>query len=383
LGDWLPEAEQSATQRVLEHLNDKNFRPVRLGLLRVVVSLLPWAIIGMLLFLLLIYNIREPMIITGLIAAATAAVLFQSLLNQLREVLARLWTQGVLRMPASDGRTVGLAATEFIRFVKDVDARLNGRMQWLCGLLIAAAMYVSFPIRLNPPKAWTTHVVDWMVSVDSSYLIFAWMQVAFAFVLGLLMWRMVVIAARISQLGNIFELNIQPQHPDHSGGLKVLGDICLLNASILIAPAIFLGGWLTAIPAFGPGNHYYVYVSYYEWLLIVVFTLATVAFIYPLLGVHAAMVRERYRLRLQLDALSSRIDALSRSLLEETDVDRLQQLSNERALRMAAYDQNSSIPVWPFDAAVLRKFSLAQMIPLLSLTGVSPTVVEGLQKVFK
>ncbi len=381
--DRLADADQSDTRAVLARLNDGSFESVRIGLLRGLVWVLPWAIIAMLLFLLLIYNVREPMIITGLLAAATAAILFRALLEALPEVLIRLWTQRALKRRANDGKVTDIAAADYIKVVKNLDARLNNRMQWLCGIVVALAMYISFPIRLNPPNAWVTHSVDWMASAGGLYLLFVWMQVAFAFVLGLLLWRMIAIAEQISRLGRTFELNVQPQHPDHSGGLKVLGDICLLNASILIVPAIFLGGWLTAIPAFGAGNHYYVYVSYYQGLLIFVFTLATIAFIYPLLGVHAAMVRERSRLRLHLDGLSTKIDVLSRSILEETDVNRLQQLSNERTLRLAAYEQNSSIPVWPFDAAILRKFSLGQLIPLLSLTGISPTIVTTLQKVLQ
>jgi len=390
LGEVEPARDEASIREILARLS--TFKTVSSPVLVVLVSVLPWGILGLLLFLVLIAQVREPMVVTGLVAAALAAMLFRTLLGQLPAVLMRLYTQRILlvrRAERSRGvgssavdATSGMRADDYIRYIDRFETLLNSHLGWLSGAVLGAAIYVSFPIRLFSP-GWTRHVLDWVQLVGWPYLVFAGLQIAFAVILGLLVWRMVVIAYRVSRIGQEFELNIQPQHPDRSGGLKVLGDVCLVNASILLVPAVYLSAWLTAIPAFGPGNHYFVYVAYYYWLLVLVFTLATVAFVYPLLGVHEAMVRERTQLRMRLDVLTSRIDVVNRLLLSETDTARLQQLTDERALLEGVYSQNISIPVWPFDASVVRRFSVAQVVPLLSLTGLGPMLAGYLQKTLK
>lgn len=49
---------------------------------------------------------------------------------------------------------------------------------------------------------------------------------------------------------------------------------------------------------------------------------------------------------------------------------------------LKVYEATSDIPRWPFDRAILRRFSIAQFVPLLSLTGIAPSVVAALEKVF-
>ncbi len=113
--------------------------------------------------------------------------------------------------------------------------------------------------------------------------------------------------------------------------------------------------------------------------------LALVAFLQPLYGVHLAMVRERFRLQAPLDEVEQRIALLTQRVLEQARNANTEQLDDFRkqlgALR-EIYELNARVPVWPFDRKVLGRFSLAQFVPLLSLTGVAPAVVSTLDRVF-
>lgn len=151
-------------------------------------------------------------------------------------------------------------------------------------------------------------------------------------------------------------------------------------------PAIYLAAWLIVIPGFGADhNRYAVYVPYYEVLLAVIFGLALITFALPLYAVHRAMLRQRDRLQGPLYELGARIDALTRSMLAEARTaapDRLEKLRQEQEMLLNVYEATSDIPTWPFDRAILRRFSIAQFVPLLSLTGIAPSVVAALEKVF-
>jgi hypothetical protein len=393
----------------------KSFQAIRGALLKFVVLALPYSALLLLLGAFLVG--ADPMFLTGMLAAAAAGFLFQALLRQIPRVLERLWKRQAVAVPArSAGATVPLVESllnrlpswlgspdpnqtkdmpadltaRYLYFIKRFENALNHRFSWIFAIVLTGIMYASFSIRIYRTSDWWTHLIDWPVTMPQSgnwsYLAFAASQLAFAFVLGLLLWRMAVAAHKVYQLGNIFDLKLQVSHPDNCGGLRPLGDLCLTNALILTTPAIFLAAWLTVIPAYGPFSARYAsYVSFYYVLLWIVVALALVAFVQPLYGVHQAMVRERFRLQAPLDEVEQRIAQLTQRLLDEARNASTEQLDDFRkqlgALR-EIYELNSQVPVWPFDRKLLGRFSLAQFIPLLSLTGVAPAIVSTLERVF-
>jgi len=399
---------------VLTHL--KSFQAIRGRVLKVVVVALPYAALLVLLGAFL--GGADPMFLTGMLAAAAAAFLFKALLRQIPVVLERLWKRLAVAVPdhstisnqpalesllnrlpswlgsPDPNRTEDMPAdltARYLYFIKRFESALNHRFSWTFAAALTGIMYVSFSIRIyQTSHRWWTHLIDWPVmkvqNGEWSYLAFAASQLVLAFVLGLLLWRMAVAAHKVYQMGNIFDLKLQVTHPDNCGGLRPLGDLCLTNALILTTPAIFLAAWLTVIPAYGPfTNRYSSYVSFYYVLLWIVVVLALIAFVQPLYGVHLAMVRERSRLQTPLDGVDQRIALTTHRLLDEAGIANTEQLDDLRkqlaALR-EIYELNSNVPVWPFDRKVLSRFSLAQFIPMLGLTGVAPAVVTTLERVF-
>lgn len=339
---------------------------------------LPWFVL-VITAIVAVSGVADPMFLTGLLSAAVASFLFQALLTRTPQALQRLWQQESIK---------GDPAT-FDQFVNGLQRQLNSRLSWLSGAFIASLMFLSFPTRFaNGGSPWV-HPVDWIAALARigrwDYLVGALLQVVLALVLGLLLWRMLVVAFMIGGVGRRLHVEVQPRHPDKAGGLRSLGDLCLINALTLSAPAIFLAAWLILIPGFGPDHRYQAYVHYYYLLLMIVFVLALCAFALPAYFVHRAMVAQKARLEIPLFELSARIDELTQSLMKGAGTEPpedLAKLSGEREALQQLYTSDASIPVWPFDAAILRRFTIAQFIPLLSLTGVAPNIVQALQQTF-
>jgi hypothetical protein len=363
----------------------RRFRPIEGRALRLGVRALPWTVLVFVVATLLTRNI-DPMFITGLLAAAGASFLLQVLLDKLPETLDHLWKQRVLATRTSSGVDLTDA---YLLFISNFQRDLNRRRSWLLGAAIAFLMFLSFSARFSNGPGWWKHPLEWLFTMvrfaQWSYLELAGLQLVLAFVLGLLLWRMLRVAVAVYRLDELFDFSLQLQHPDRCGGLRPLGDVCLTNALILSAPAIFLASWLIVIPGFGTEhNRYVVYLSYYESLLVVVFGLAVIAFVLPLYGVHRGMLRQRSRLKEPLYELTTRIDALTRSMLAGAisgPSENLEKLSKNLATLQETYALTSAIPTWPFDRAILRRFSIAQFVPLLALTGIAPNLVMVLEKV--
>jgi hypothetical protein len=397
--------------RVLGRL--RSFEPIRFPPLRWLASSLPY--LAILLFLGGVLFQVDLMFLSGMLAASLAAFLFVYLLKQIPRLLADLWKRHVLAVPdrtakldPSDRSSFAAALDRlpswlgslsssqrrhlsgdleqrYLDFINRFQSALNSRFAWLFGVGTAAIMYVSFPIRFYPlSHAWWNHLTDWLAAFlrQGSWLpiVEVALQLVLAFGLGLLLWRMAVTAHKIYQLGGVFDFKLQVSHPDHCGGFRPVGDVCLTNALILTMPATFLAIWLTANrPEFS------YYTSYYHDLLWIVFVLALVAFVQPVYGVHLAMQRDRLRLQKSVDDVDQRIADLTSELLAEAgsaDANRLDELRRQLSALREIYEANSVIPTWPFDRRVVSRFSLAQFIPLLGLTGIGPSVVSTLERVF-
>src|SRR6266566_3016667 len=220
------------------------FRPIHGPALRVAALAMPWVVLAAVAGLL-IAPPRDPMFISGVLAAAVAGFLFQVLLNELPEILHKLWRRGVLaprHWPGAGPESEADLGGTYLAFIDRLDRYLNSRLSWACGLGIAGALFMSFPARFSHGSAWWWHPLRWLVDPVTAgawaYLGSVTLQLVLAFV------------------------------------LRLLGDLCLTNALILSAPAIFLAGWLIVIPGFGADhNRYGAYVPYYESLLVVVFGL--------------------------------------------------------------------------------------------------------------
>jgi hypothetical protein len=152
-------------------------------------------------------------------------------------------------------------------------------------------------------------------------------------------------------------LNINPLHPDKSGGLKVLSDYSI---KVVYLNAVF--GILASVTGYRLVNQGYVGAA----VLGVIFYVgvATVSFFSPLSTAHAEMDHAKTQLLLKLgkqfwdDYLSAHnaISGDAESLKDElAKIKQLQEL----------YELTNNFPVWPFDTTTLRRFFITISSPLI------------------
>ena len=89
-----------------------------------------------------------------------------------------------------------------------------------CGLVIAAACFMSFPTCISNGSDWWRDPLRWVVDVVAAgawpILAFVALQVLLAYTLGLLLWRMAVMAVAVARMGSTFDFDLNRQHPDQA-----------------------------------------------------------------------------------------------------------------------------------------------------------------------
>lgn len=171
------------------------------------------------------------------------------------------------------------------------------------------------------------------------------------------------------------ELHMLPLHPDKCGGLRPVGQLGLRNQYVLTLLGVNL-----AILVF-VSHHYLKIISPALLELIMLAAVAYVilgplVFLGPLLPFRAGMLRAKVelvgevarRLRVELGKLRSQVRSGYIAKEDEELIERLRKLG-------AIFDE---LPVWPFDAATLRRFLTAYVTPLVT-GGLYPLVIALLE----
>jgi hypothetical protein len=258
---------------------------------------------------------------------------------------------------------------QYAAYVSRFHSRLNGwRLASLVGGSFAIAFYSffvalgyrwGFPVAGLTPSPATKHLVRWLLVPDLL------IQAALAFVVGVVAWRLVVVAWELWHLAGDFDFELQLGHPDKSAGLGPLGDICFSVAAVWGVAAIYPTVWLftltlgsvrgtgffslahlsfkgegalncvealqdkiSQIPALCPHTMaqaraaqihaaesvLHMLTFYVGGVLILTFVFAILTFYVPLYFIHRGMERQRPQLFPALDRLGKRIGELTREL---------------------------------------------------------------------
>ncbi len=173
------------------------------------------------------------------------------------------------------------------------------------------------------------------------------------------------------------QLHILPLHPDKAGGLQPVGNLGLrnqyvltlfgLNIAIMIAVSYLFLGFSSLL------------ISLMAAAIVAYLILGPLVFMAPLLPFRSAMLRNKaklmsevaLRLRLELDHLRARLPSGTITGEDGALIERLSKIG-------AVIDE---LPVWPFDAATLRKFLTAYVLPIV--TSISLPVVTMAKAVLK
>ncbi|MEO7083625.1 MAG: hypothetical protein ABI442_17655, partial [Gemmatimonadaceae bacterium] len=163
------------------------------------------------------------------------------------------------------------------------------------------------------------------------------------------------------------EIRIVPFHPDHCGGLRPVGRLGLRNQYALSIGGLNLVLLLVVSLAF-------LDVPEGLWGLIVAsafcyFLIGPIVFLGPLMPFRGGMLRTKRDLMGTVARRLRRELARVRIALEFGEVTKNDEELLERLKKVGTLIDE--LPVWPFDAATLRKFLTAYCLPLIASGGLA------------
>lgn len=170
----------------------------------------------------------------------------------------------------------------------------------------------------------------------------------------------------LRNLARQFKFCVQPSHPDHCGGLRLLGDFSfalalpILILSLLLGLYIFLapeeGGFLEPVTSIIP--------------LSILLLLGITAFFVPMWGVHQKMVEEKKAYQEDYARRAAKLENMIRSsidnqeMIDDQALERAKTAKAELEVLQVLHPDTIKYPVWPFDSRILIAF-LAPQIPFI------------------
>lgn len=386
--DEAKQADNQAAQAQIEAAL-ANFQVIRNKRLLRVFDVLPAAVmIATIFFLFAIWYARG----TIQLSFATAGPTVILVLLVIRVLFARfprslliIWHRKLLQPksgaePASPATARQGIADEFMEFIHRSEDQLNSRLGVACGLAVTIlVLWLFWPFNGLTPAGWLVSFVnDWFSTTITACLFLIYYGAAFMG--GLILWRVIVIARRVSQLGSRFDFNLQVEHPDGCGGFRPIGDLCLTLAYVL-APLLFaVGGWLVALNLVTPDfmvRYLYITpanlpfaVSQLQVLATFLVALSLLGFLQPLAAIHEAMTASKTRLQDDLDRISEEIHETSSTLrvnAEKLSAEQGVSLEQKIDFLHRVYNRNGRIPTWPVNYEHLWRLLSIQVAPAIGI----------------
>jgi hypothetical protein len=317
-------------------------------------------------------SLDDPMYVTGLLAVVVALAVFQGFARRIPDSFERLEARGVVQ---------AVDKAKFRDFKKNTTSLLNHPIGIVCSAVFVVFALARFPVRAGGIDRFLGNGPGSLGNAGPLLLLSMLAEALLGLALGLVLWRMLIVALKVRELGDRFTLRLQVNHPDQCGGFRPLGDLCLWNALLVTVPAIYLGIWVVLapqMPIYGTR-----YVELHGTFLAILAVLAPVTFVAPLWTIHGEMLRDATRLRAEEDQLGRQIDHLSRELLErskEMTADEAAAVAHDLEIRQENYKRTDQIPTWPIDVSLALRFGTSQLIPLLGLTGLSKPIVDAIDR---
>jgi hypothetical protein len=285
-----------------------------------------------------------------LVAFPTIVVLVVTDDAALRRALARVQQDGVLTMTPSQENTIEArwsAMFSRINRIGQVMALAIGTAIMIANYLVLTPRQVGFWIasggRLRPIGALFLLSVCMFFAVVAFYII-----------------RTFAISFLLANVVRFGDIRMLPFHPDKCGGLRPVGRLALRNQYGLTVMGINVVLFaLTSMIYLSAPPALYVLVGLAVAGYLIV---GPVLFVGPLLPFRTGMMRTKsdlmsevaQRLSVELARIRGELRAGSITREDEKLIDRLRKIG-------AVIDE---LPVWPFDAGILRRFLTAYVVPL-------------------
>lgn len=229
------------------------------------------------------------------------------------------------------------------------------------GLIVGSAVaYFNF-------IAYTPVSVGYWIAANGSLLpvgyVLLYSVFFFYFLIPLLILRVITIAFLLHSIVSCSHLRILPAHPDMSGGLRPLGHMVLRYQYLLTVFSLNIVMMMAV-----PFHYLQASSTLYNLTVIAVVMylfLGPISFMALLLPLHNGMLRAKRALK---EPISQRLCLELESLSEKMKLGEVTTKENEELIERL--DKVSSVigklPVWPFDANIMRKFFAVYAFPLLA-----------------
>jgi hypothetical protein len=375
-------------------------------------QILPWlaavVLICSLIFITEWLITAKVMFNSGLFIVVIGLFVFQVLAKRVSQVFVTLWKRNIIdssdkpsvaeqkagipiSKPSANQFTYHLQ-TRYQEFLYKFEDLLNHPMQWVMGGAFTAMVLVweprIFQIIAEDIHELQVHVMQGLIGVVQNC-----MEFILAFVMGLLIWRMIVVGIYIWRLGKTFKINPQIGHPDSCGGLEPVGNLCLWNILLIGLPGIYLGGWIipSQIWHVGPTDPLYQWLRQSLWysdlfskLLLIPVAISVFSFFVPLWSIHQAMQKRYSLVKEEMEQLAQSITEIEGTLLEQAntlDQKQADELLKRLKTMQEIYQRNQTYPTWPFNVKGLIKFTSVQLLPILVSLGLSQPIANVIKAI--
>ena len=165
--------------------------------------------------------------------------------------------------------------------------------------------------------------------------------------LGILLWALFISGWYTRKLSRMFEFRIEPVHPDHCGGLKLLGNFCFgLVSTPFIGSAFFIGYILIVLR--DPTDIAALVTSGLIAFILLLYGLPVVIFVFalPLWNIHRKMLKERETAEETYTAHIAALREQIQVLLDDNQLEEAKAVKEKKELMEALY---IPYPTWPFN----------------------------------
>ena len=236
---------------------------------------------------------------------------------------------------------------------------LSGTYSWFVGSL------TMIPHILYPRDGINTWLYNlgWFIKMTMAFTIYA-------YGFGACVWVLYNTAKLIKELPLKFGFNYQPNHPDQCGGLKPLGDFCIWMVSPILIGIICIGILvLRGVVGFNNLGLVARTTTIFSsvGLFMFLIPLALITFFNPLWNVHVFMLRKRRGYEHQYALMLENCLNEVHQHIQNNDVPAAKVANEKYTLLQALHPNKIGYPVWPFDRAILLKFTMPQIISSISV----------------
>lgn len=342
----------------------------------------------------------DPMFATVIFTMALILLVAPGAFEATTTAYRRIWERGIIagvddtehrRLLGTTGlsrATGGSPGDRYGSFLRAFNTRVESAWQWVIGagfLVLAYLVIWDEVIRDTGDRSflWFEGYARTHSNLELGVVL---AQLVVWGLVGVVAWKVMVIAWETARLSKSFRFDVIVGHPDRSGGLAVLGQMCFRLALIVTVPSLLCALWVVVLDNEAPSGlfreRYETFAPNFRLALAVLLVLTYLVAIRPVFGVHRGMKRSRVDVQAWLDRISKRLKGQTRALLESAaDLDPAE-IEERRELVEADRGLVSDYrlpPTWPFDRATVLKLSASQVVPVLSLLGIAGPIAEAVE----